>query len=77
MPASPLTSDQVDWLDRTFTYHKPTSDQVAAYGALRRAAYEHAVMILALTPDSAERDVALEKVSEASMWANAAVARNE
>lgn len=72
-----LAQDQIDFVERTFTFHKPKGDQVARYTSLRETAKRFALDVMALTPEGPEQDVALEKLSEASMWANAAIARNE
>lgn len=60
-----------------FTYQAPRPDQVERYGELRSAAHEFAELVLRNTPLSAEQLTALGKISEAVMWANAAIARNE
>ena len=58
-----------------FTYHAPKDDQPQRYEALRNKAYELAVMIVAVCPDSREESLAITKLEEAIMWANAAIAR--
>ena len=63
-------------LENTFRYHAPKDDQPARYEALRAKAKELAALILETVPDSRERSIALNKVEEASMWANAGIARN-
>ena len=72
-PSERLTEQVV----RSFTYHPPRPDQVPRYGYLRDAAMELACMIGTLTPESREQSLALTKLEEAVMWANAAIARNE
>ena len=52
--------------ENTYTYHAPKGDQTARYEKLRAKARELAELSLAHT-----------KVEEATMWANAAIARNE
>lgn len=68
--------DQAD-LERRFTYHPPKSDQVPRYERLRAAGREFAELVNALCPDFGEKDVAIERVRDAVMWANAAIAVNE
>lgn len=64
-------------LDNTFRYHAPKPDQLPRYEILRRAAAAHAEAIVRLTPPSREQSLALTHIEEASMQANAAIARNE
>jgi hypothetical protein len=64
-------------IDNRFTYHPPIGDQQERYVALRAKAKELAEMIYTLTPQSREQAVALTHLETASMWANAAIARNE
>lgn len=64
-------------LDQLFTYHKPYGDQSDRYDQLRAAAKAYAEAIAALTPTSAEQTLAIRKVQEASMMANAAITVNE
>lgn len=64
-------------IENNFTYHAPTGDQVGRYGRIRDAAKEFALLINGLTPESREQSLAMTKLEEAVMWANAAIARNE
>lgn len=64
-------------LEDRFTYHPPKDGQPLKYEALRGSGLFMAKGIIALAPDSRERSIALTKVEEAVMWANAAIARNE
>lgn len=64
-------------VDRSFTYHAPKEDQGARYHFIREAAKTLALDITSLTPESREQSLALTKLEEAVMWANAAIARNE
>jgi hypothetical protein len=66
-----------DELEKRFTYHPPKHDQVARYGEIRSNAKGFASQIVNLTPPSREQALALTKLEEAVMWANAAIARNE
>lgn len=64
-------------LERRFTYHAPKEDQPARYTGIRNRARELAELIVQYTPSSREQSLALTKLEEAVMWANAAIARNE
>lgn len=64
-------------VDRNFTYQPPKADQIPRYEALRRGAQEIARRIIVMTPPSREQALALTKLEEAVMHANAAIARHE
>lgn len=64
-------------IDRTFMYHPPHGDQTLRYGTLRSAARQFANIVAELTPPSREQAVALTKLQECVMFANAAIAINE
>ena len=72
-----------DELDKRFTYHAPSDNkradltQVDRYKALRAHARILAGKIVDYAPVSREQSLALTKLEEAVMWANAAIARNE
>ncbi len=57
-----------------FTYHAPTPEQVEHYEALRDAAKTFALIIAEHTPPGPDQTVAIRKVREAVMTANAAIA---
>lgn len=65
------------YLQRAFTYHAPKGDQALRYRGLRAAAGRVATQILQACPESRERSLALTKLEECVMWANASIARNE
>lgn len=64
-------------LERIFTYHAPKGDQATRYQTIRSAAKALAEVIVNLSPESSERTLAIRKIEEAVMWANAGIARNE
>ena len=64
-------------IENRFTYHPPKKDQAERYETMRGQARELALHIYAEAPDSREKWLALTKLEEAVMWANAAIARNE
>ena len=65
-----------EYLDKAFTYHPPKGTQPQRYEELRKLGRFLAKVILC-TPESRERSLALTKLEEAIMWANAGIARNE
>jgi len=64
-------------IENAFTYHSPKGDQPTRYEFLRKTAKELAYLIEGYCPDSREKSLAITKLEEAVMWANAAIARNE
>ncbi len=64
-------------LENRFTYHAPKEGQPERYERIRYKAKMFAAYINEHCPDSREKSVALTKIEEAAMWANAAIARNE
>lgn len=66
--------DRAD-LNARFTYHPPTGQKQDYYVATRDAAKRLAIWIVDNAPACRERSLALTKLEEAVMWANAAVAR--
>ena len=72
-----ITTEMANRLDSVFAYHPPKSDQVDKYELIRSNFLEFARGLVALTPSSREQSLMLTKLEEASMFANAAIARNE
>lgn len=66
-----------EMLENRFTYHPPTGSQPERYQRMRALGKEISAGIIALTPPSREQSLALTRIDEAVMWANAAIARNE
>ena len=64
-------------IQHRFTYHQPHGDQPRRYITLRGQGKALAELIDTLVPDSREKSLALTKLEEAIMWANAGIARNE
>jgi hypothetical protein len=64
-------------LENRFTYHAPKENQILRYNALRKRALQFAIDINVACPDSREKSLAIKKLEEFVMWANAAIARNE
>jgi hypothetical protein len=66
-----------DELKNNYTYHAPRSDsEVNLYKSIRLYGFELANYINENCPDSREKSLALTKLEEAVMWANASIARN-
>jgi hypothetical protein len=72
-----VPAEVYDDLERRFTYHPPTEDQPERYMELRGFAHAMARRIVELSPPSREQSLALTKLEESVMWANAGIARNE
>ena len=60
-----------------FTYHKPTEKTIPKYETIREEGKTFSEKINDMCPESREKSIALRKIEEAVMWANASVARNE
>ena len=61
-------------LDKRFACHPPKEGQLTKCEELRSRAKSCAALIVRLCPDSRERSIALTKLEESVMWANAAIA---
>ena len=64
-------------LANRFTYHAPRGDQPVRYEGIRAKGMLFALEVFGSCPESREKALALTKIEEAVMWANAAIARNE
>lgn len=63
-------------IENNFKYHAPKEGQPEIYTQLREKAKELAYLIDEMVPNSREKALAMTKLEEAVMWANAGVARN-
>lgn len=63
-------------IENNFTYHAPKEGQPEKYQALREKAKELAYLIAELVPPSREQSLAMTKLEECLMWANAGIARD-
>jgi hypothetical protein len=63
-------------IETAFTYHAPTDGQPEKYVQIRNKAKELALLIEDLCPESREKSLAMTKLEEFVMWANASIARN-
>ena len=64
-------------IKNNFMYHKPKPGQPEKYEQLRSEGKILAMLIEESCPDSREKSIAITKLEEAIMWANASIARNE
>lgn len=64
-------------IENNFKYHPPKEGQPAKYEALRSLGKGLAEAIDQMCPNSREKSLAVTKLEEAVMWANASIARNE
>lgn len=74
-PAYEPNQQMRDAVERNFTYHPPRPGQSDRYEFLRASGKQLATHIIEQTPYCDEQLQALRAVSEAVMWANAAIAR--
>ena len=80
LPGIP-TSTEVEASERPnelvvrFTYHSPNEEQAKKYECIRGMALDVAEYIDEACPPSREKALALTKLEEAVMWANASIAR--
>ncbi len=77
-----MSADYTNGLDREelvvrFTAQTPNGDQATRYDLLRTSGQTFAAHVMAFAPPSREKSLALTKIEEAVMWANAAIAHRE
>ena len=66
--------EEKDILNR-FVYHKPKEDDVMKYVTIRQQAKQFADIINGIVPEGREKSLAISKLEEVVMWANAGIAR--
>lgn len=71
------TDEVLARIETNFTYHAPQPDQPTRYGVIRDTAKQLAALLVIVCPESRELSLALTKLEESVMWANASIARNE
>lgn len=65
-------------LDNRFAHHPPSTDAIASHHHLmREAARWLAGQVIEYVPEGCEQALALTKIEEAMMWANAGIARHQ
>jgi hypothetical protein len=63
-------------IERNFTYHSPKSEEdVKKYEKIREETRKYVREVINLLPDNRERGIAIERLEEVVLWANAAIAR--
>lgn len=72
-----MGEDITQHFDAWFTYHPATDEQVTRYTDIRGKARELAEVIAHCTPPGRDQTVAIRKLREAVMYANAAIACGE
>lgn len=60
-------------IEKNFTYHPPKGDQPQKYETIRTEALNLAKFVNDLCPDSREKSLAMTKLEEVVMWANASI----
>lgn len=63
-------------IENNFTYHALSQDKIDVTNCIRLNAKDLALSIDEVCPNSREKSLAMTKLEEAVMWANASVARN-
>jgi hypothetical protein len=63
-------------IEKHFEYSKPTADKTPRFEAIRIDGRRFAETLFRQTPEGEEQNLAFQKILEAAMWANAAIARN-
>jgi len=71
-----MIGEQVDDIANRFTHHPPRHWQAEKYVAIRDTAKAFARLIKQTCPTCRETSLALTKLEETVMWANAGVARH-
>lgn len=66
----------IDDLNNRFTYHPPKENQQKKYIDIRQKTREFVELINNLCPEGREKSLAVTKLEEVVMWANASIARN-
>lgn len=61
-------------IENTFTYHRPTEEQIPRYEAIRNAAKVFAKVIVENTTSCADQTASIRKLRECVMTANASIA---
>lgn len=64
-------------IESRFKYHPPKGDQSDTYELIRDVAHDYAKLLEQVCPKGRERSIALTKLEETVMWANASIARDK
>lgn len=63
-------------IENRFKYHAPTEEAKLLHEGVRDSIKGVAMMVMEMLPECREKSLALTKLEEAMLWANAAIARN-
>lgn len=63
-------------IENNFMYHSPKDGQAEKYEEIRKKGKELAYLIDGICPNSREKSLAMTKLEESVMWANASITRN-
>ena len=63
-------------IENTYRFHKPDSITNMKYDMIRNEAMRLAAAIESVCPESREKSLAHTNLEQATMWANAAIARH-
>lgn len=64
-------------LDNNYKYHAPTEAKAEMYVAIRGRGKDFASLLNSLCPEGREKSLAMTKLEECIMWANASIARKD
>lgn len=64
-------------LQKRFTYHPPKVSNVDKFSLMRANALGLAELLNELVPEGREKSLAITKLEEVVMWANAGIARED
>jgi len=65
-------------LENRFNYHKPKKAETTdSHELVRRQCFYLAEVLYQVIPDGREKSLAITKLEEVMMWANAGIARND
>jgi hypothetical protein len=65
-----------DDINNRFTYHPPSDTKATKHVMIRESGKTLTEIINEMVPDGREKSLAITKIEEAIMWANAGLARN-
>lgn len=72
-----MNNDNDDGTNHRFDYHRPKDQEtISAHEQIRESCRLLAFQLKALVPEGREQSIAITKIEEAMMWANAGIARN-
>lgn len=67
--------EQTD-IENRFTYHPPSEERVVKHIQIREHGKAIVELLNEMVPDGREKSLAITKIEEAIMWANAGLARS-